>query len=85
MNVEINLPVEIESQLRRKAAAAGIDVGSFVKQIVTERLSESQSDEKSTGVSPDDFAVRQAAWVKLFPVLDHVIDDSRESFYEGRE
>ena len=31
MNVEINFPVEIESQLRHTAAAAGVDVGSFRK------------------------------------------------------
>ncbi len=85
MNVDINSAVEIESQLRHTAAAAGIDIGWDLKQIVTERLKESQPDETHTRVSPDDFAERQAAWVKLFPVLDHVIDDSRESFYEGRE
>ena len=68
----------------RGVAAAGIAVGRFVEQIVTERLTASQSDLKRAPVSPDDFSARQAVWVKLFPVLDHVIDDSRESFYEGR-
>ena len=56
-----------------------------VKQIVTDRLTDSQSDLKRAPVSPDDFAARQAALVKLFPVLDHVIDECRESFFEGRE
>ena len=85
MNVEISFPDEIESQLRRSAAAAGTDVGTLVKQIVTERLIEAEIETEAKRVTPEVFAERQAAWVKLFPVLDHAIDDSRESIYSGRE
>lgn len=85
MNVSINFPDELENALRLTAAAAGTDIGTFVKQIVAERLAEWDLPSESGRVSPQVFADRQAAWVKLHPVLDHAIDDSRESFYTGRD
>jgi hypothetical protein len=85
MNVNIELPSEIESQLCRSAAAAGTDVPTFVKQLLTERLSQEEKAGDRTLDDPNGFEERQNAWVKHFPVLDHAIDDSRESFYEGRE
>ncbi len=48
MNVSINFPDELENALRLTAAAAGTDVGTFVKQIVAERLAER---EPSVGAS----------------------------------
>ena len=85
MNVNIELPSEIESQLIRKAAAAGTDVATFVKQVVTEKLIEEEAAGEGKLDDPSGFVERQNAWVKRFPVLDHAIDDSRESFYQGRE
>jgi plasmid stability protein len=85
MNVSINFPDELENALHLTAAAAGTDIETFVKQIVAERLAERDLLSESDRMSPQDFAERQAAWVKLHPVLDHAIDDSRESFYAGRD
>ena len=85
IKVNIELPSEIESQLIRKAAAAGTDVATFVKQVVTERLIDGEGAAGGKLGDPRGFVERQNAWVKRFPVLDHAIDDSRESFYRGRE
>lgn len=83
MNVSISFPAEIESTLRHRAAAAGQDVATFVKEVVAEHLAE---EEECFPPQPqqEDFAEWLSAWIKLHPVLDHAIDDSRESIYEGR-
>ena len=85
MNVSVNFPDELENTLRLTAAAAGTDVGTFIKHIVAERMAVADLPSESDRISPQVFAERQAAWVKLHPVLDHAIDDSRESFYAGRD
>lgn len=70
MNVSINFPDELGNALRLTAAAAGTDIETFVKQIVAERLAERDLLSESDCMSPQVFAERQAAWVKLHPVLD---------------
>jgi hypothetical protein len=83
MNVSVDFPPEIETSLKRRAAAAGQDVATYVKEAVVERLAEEEPQPEK--LSPrEGFAQRLAEWVALFPVLDHSIDDSRESFYERR-
>ena len=83
MNVSINFSSEIETQLLRRAAAAGQDVESFVRQVVTESLAE-QSAEMPPKKVPSEFRERMESWIALHPKLDNVIDDSRESIYVGR-
>ena len=82
MNISISFPDEIENALRSGAAAVGVDIETFVKKIVTEQLADDRSNPKP-GISPEEFAKRSAAWIRLHPVLDHAIDDSRESIYAG--
>ena len=61
-----------------------MDLATFIGRVVVENANEVESDTQST-TSVDDFIERQKAWVSLHPRLDHAIDDSRESFYAGRE
>ncbi len=84
MNVSVSFSDKIEGALRRQAAAVGKDVATFVQEIVTEQVAEIES-ESTANNSREGFAERSAAWIKLHPVLDHAIDDSRESIYSGRE
>ncbi|MDB5344067.1 MAG: hypothetical protein JWP89_2444 [Schlesneria sp.] len=51
MNVSINFPDELEKALRLTAAAAGTDIGTFVKQIVAERLAEGDLPSDQTAAS----------------------------------
>lgn len=48
MSVRINFPPEIESTLRREAAAAGQDVETFVRNVVAEFLTETSPPQKGT-------------------------------------
>ena len=80
MNVSVHFPVEVEDSLRRHAAAVGQDVETFVRTVVTESLERTgQLPERRR--SPSEFAKRLDSWIALHPVLDHAIDDRRESIY----
>jgi hypothetical protein len=83
MNVTIELPPHIENVMRRRASAAGQDLAAFVRQVVTESAIEdsNQSEAAAKGAA---FFRRMDAWIALHPVLNHAIDDSRESIYAGR-
>lgn len=84
MIIRIELPSEVELTLQRKAAQAGQGVEEFVRDALVQHLQDEQpSDEELLDASG--FSERLRKWVALHPVLDHVIDDRRETFYEGRE
>jgi hypothetical protein len=84
MNVSISFPHEIEAALLRRAAAAGQDVASFVRKVVTDSLAEPDIDVPPKK-QPAEFRRRLESWIALHPKLDHAIDDSRESIYAGRD
>lgn len=88
MQLNVSLPAEIETALRRRAAAAGLDLETFVTNVVTEEVTEEVAEEPTpkprAARSSAKYAERLKAWIDLHPVLDHVIDDSRESIYAGR-
>lgn len=84
MNVSVHIPAEIESALKRRAQAAGQDVATFVQFAVTEKLAEPEEPVPAKRLSPEEFSRRLRSWIDLHPKLDHAIDDSRESIYEGR-
>lgn len=82
MNIKINLPDELESILRERAAKEGIPIESFVIQAVAERLANSDDDEAPIPISSFPLWLRE--WSSRFPKLDQPVDDSRESIYAGR-
>lgn len=84
MNIRINFPSEIETALLNRAAAAGQDVESFVRNVVTESLAEQDMAVPTKKQQPAEFRTRLESWIDLHPKLDHAIDDSRESIYAGR-
>lgn len=84
MTLNITFPTEIENAIRARAAAAGIDIESFVTSVVYEEVAEDVQPKRPRKISPDERARRAEAWVKLHPALDHAVDDSRESIYAGR-
>lgn len=83
MNVSINIPAEIETVLRHRAAAAGTDIETLVNRLVTERLAE-ECPPISTVASHDEFMARLHRVIDLHPVSNGSIDDSRESIYAER-
>lgn len=85
MNLRINIPPELEQVLQRRAAQAGLRVEDFVLEALSERLGTAPSSvSRDASLTVDQFAIWIDAWVKRFPVLEHPIDDSRESIYSGR-
>ncbi len=85
MTVILTLPDHLEEALRARAAAAGQGVDAFVRQVVTDSLARDDSEQSAATRPASDFAQRIESWIALHPVLNHSIDDSRESLYAGRE
>ena len=84
MNVSINFPAEIETNLRRRAAAAGKDVATFVQEVVSERLAEDLIP-LARVESHEEFLSKLRGIIALHPKSNGSIDDSRESIYSGRD
>ncbi len=83
MIIKIELPPEMESALKDRAAAVGQGVDEFVRRVIVQQLEEEEAPQPDTDIAH--FSERLRAWIALHPVLDHPVDDSRESIYEGRE
>ena len=83
MNVNVEFPQSFEPVLLQRAAAAGKDVGLFIREFVTENLAPKPESTRKRKMSHEEFRQRLDAWVARQPVLDHEIDDSREAIYEG--
>ena len=81
MTLSIELPAEVEQELRRRADAAGEELAVFVLKLVTKSIN--TSCRRKPKRSAEEIARRLDAWTALHPVLDHAIDDSRESIYQG--
>jgi hypothetical protein len=84
MNLNIDLPAEIEGTLREQAAAAGQDVPTFVREILTERLAQEVATESPRTASHEEFMDKLRRIIDLHPVSTWMVDDSRESIYGGR-
>jgi hypothetical protein len=82
MNVSINFPEAIETNLRRRAAAAGMDVATFVQEVVSERLAEDSMPTRAQ--SHEEFLSKLQGIIALHPKSSGFVDDSRDSIYAGR-
>jgi len=82
MNVSINFSADIETTLRRRAAAVGKDVETFIQEVVTERLADDALSQVHT-TSHDEFMAKVREVIRLHPVSNGSFDDSRESIYAG--
>lgn len=78
IQIDLELGPESEDLLRALAEEAGVDVDSYVRQVIKQRLSEPVS-----GNGSDGFVDNLDEWIRLHPVRKGVADDSRESIYEG--
>ncbi len=84
MNVSINFPNEVESTLRRRAAAAGQDVESFVRQVVADSLNDDASAAGPNTNSHEEFMAKLQRIIDRHSGSKGLLDDSRESIYAGR-
>ena len=86
MSVVLNLPSDLESKARALASARGEDVETFlVRQIAVTLKAQAEPRAVPSKRSLNETLMdRLNRWTALHPVVGFV-DDSRESFYAGRE
>ena len=84
MNVQIELPANIETVLRRRAEAAGIDLERLVEQVLAQSVTEEDLGATQRTMSHADFMAKLHGIVDLHPDSNGTMDDSRDSIYDGR-
>lgn len=80
MSIQIDLEPHSEELLRAQAKAAGVDVETFVRDTIQQKLAESDSQSVPGGSA---FVKNLDEWIDLHPPQQQWADDSRESIYEG--
>lgn len=88
MSLTIQLTPEMEARLREQAAAEGKDPAEFAVEAVVERLTMSGTSLPSSVVAQrlealNRFVEGMREHAKTLPP-GHIVDDSRETIYEGR-
>ena len=83
MSLSVSFPTEIEAALRQRAAAAGKDVETFVREIFIEEVADEPLPKTDTQ-SHGEFKAKLQAIIDLHAVSNGKMDDSRESIYSGR-
>ena len=84
MTLTLSFPPEVEACLGERAAAAGQDVESFVREAVEEKLATAATATGPEGKSYEQWAEEFKAWIARHKPVSHFVDDSRESIYAGR-
>ena len=81
MTITLSFSASTEAELKRQAAANGRDVVEYVTNIVEQAVNGEPGAQK---LSPDERAARWRKWAESHPKIEHYVDDSRESIYDGR-
>lgn len=86
MTLQIDLPPELEARLREEAAAAGKDVATFAREAIEETVApRGDSRSEYPRLSREQRLAEWRTWTASARPLGYMVDDSRESIYEGRE
>lgn len=80
--ITLELPEEIESKLR--ARANGKDVARVALELLMKGLEGPPAERGPQDLSYEEWNQRFEAWLKGHRRVDVVVDDSRETIYEGR-
>lgn len=85
MTLQIKLTPEIEARLREQAAAAGKDIAEVAREVLREGLClDAEPDDGPTKLSREQRLATWRDFVADAKPLGYIVDDSRESIYEGR-
>lgn len=84
MTLHITLPAEIEHAVRERAFHAGLDVETFVTNVVKDEVADDLATPRKRRMSHEEFQSRLQKIMERHPISQHVVDDSRESIYAGR-
>lgn len=83
--MQIELPDDIQ-QIANKAVADGeyTSVAEFIAAAVRAIANTSLGDRDENAIIDDEWERRFRDWAASHSAIEHVVDDSRESIYEGR-
>lgn len=84
MTLTIELSVELEDIIRQRASRAGIDIETFVSNLVANELGDEMDTPPRHKVSHEEFQRRLDQFIRDYGVHNGNFDDSRESIYAGR-
>jgi hypothetical protein len=79
--MKIDLPDGLAQQVLQNSALQGVSPDQLVADIVSNNLALISRPQK---LSADERKKLLHEIIKLHPQVDHIVDDSRESIYEGR-
>jgi hypothetical protein len=83
MTLTLHLPAETESKLRQQAELSGQDLSEFVLQAVSEKLADAEMQTQPASDN-DEWTKKLRTFIARHPVVNHFVDDSRDSIYAGR-
>ena len=84
MTLHIELPIEIEHAVRERALASGVDVATYVVNIVKDDVAEELVTPRKRRMSHEEFRNRIDRLIASHGIRHGHVDDSRESIYAGR-
>jgi hypothetical protein len=82
--VTLELPDALEKKLQMRATEQGRDAASIAVEIIEKELEKSPGASGNQVLTGEEWLREFDAWVKSRPRIDVVLDDSRETIYEGR-
>ena len=80
----VNLPEELDSKLQTRAADQGREIEKVVLEIIEKELERAPTTSAPKKMPYEEWKREFDAWIKSRPKIDVVVDDSRETIYEGR-
>jgi hypothetical protein len=91
MIITLNLPEDLERRLSERAAKTGQTLEEYLESLAQRDVSTSAYGASATSIGYPPGMESPEVWLKAFrdmvagfPRVDHFVDDSRESIYEGR-
>jgi hypothetical protein len=82
MTVQVEISADMEAKLQNRAAAAGQDVASFVRKLLSDELA-AETPDNGQAQSHEEFSRRLRATIDGDGIRCGTFDDSRESIYDG--
>jgi predicted transcriptional regulator len=84
MTITVSLSPETGSKLHERAAATGKDVPTLIREAVEAKLASEGEASAPSEMPYDRWKAAFDQWVASHQPVDHFVDDSRESIYDGR-
>lgn len=84
MTLNINLPANLEYALRERATEAGVDIETYILNVVKEEIAPESSVPLGGRITHDEFRSKLDQIIQRHGINNGRFDDSRESIYAGR-